>query len=439
MAEMAARGIKATVSRLGQAMQATTPRFAPANGRELAPLAFDVAVRNSQIDHGKLRHDRLSRFRAELARHDYGAALLSDPINIRYATGARNMAVWTMHAPGRYAFVPVEGPVVLFEFATSRHVTGDVDTIDEIRDSTSAFYFMAGTRSAEMGARWSREIIALTLDHAGPELRLAVDRCEPWLGQHLIDAGISLFDAQEPAEDARRIKTREELQCLRLSMDVCDVAVARMRDALRPGVTENQLWAVLHETNIAHGGEWIECRLLASGPRTNPWFQECGNRVIEAGDLVGFDTDMIGPNGYLADISRTFLCPDQSPSAQQRRLYEIAQEQLLTNIGVLQPGMTLRDFSEQSWPVPDEYLPNRYMLMVHGAGMVDESPAIPYAVDFADWGYDGVIEEGMVLCVESFIGAVGGTEGVKLEEQVLMTATGAVTLSGSALVDALTV
>ena len=174
---------------------------------------------------------------------------------------------------------------------------------------------------------------------------------------------------------------------------------------------ENQLWAVLHETNIAHGGEWIECRLLASGPRTNPWFQECGNRVIEAGDLVGFDTDMIGPNGYLADISRTFLCPDQPPSGQQRKLYEIAQEQILTNIDVLQPGMTLRDFSERCWPVPDEYLPNRYMLMVHGAGMVDESPAIPYAVDFADFGYDGVIEESMVLCVESFIGAVGGRRG----------------------------
>ena len=215
-------------------------------------------------------------------------------------------------------------------------------------------------------------------------------------------------------------------------MDVCDVAVERMRDALRPGITENQLWAVLHETNIAHDGEWVECRLLASGPRTNPWFQECGNRVIEAGDLVGFDTDMIGPNGYLADISRTFLCPGRPPSADQRRLYETAQEQVLTNIDVLRPGMTLREFSERCWPVPERYLPNRYMLMVHGAGMVDESPAIAYAVDFDEWGYDGLIEEGMVLCVESFIGEVGGREGVKLEEQVLVTANGAERLSSVA-------
>ena len=68
--------------------------------------------------------------------------------------------------------------------------------------------------------------------------------------------------------------------------------------------------------------------------------------------------------------------------------------------------------------------------MVHGAGLVHETPAIADAVDF---------DEGMVLCVESFIGDVGGPEGVKLEEQVLITATGAQPLSSSPLVDALVI
>ena len=78
------------------------------------------------------------------------------------------------------------------------------------------------------------------------------------------------------------------------------------------------------------------------------------------------------------------------------------------------------------------------MLMVHGAGMVDEAPAIAYAVDFPSWGYDGVIEENMVLCVESYIGHDGGHEGVKLEEQVVMTASGARIMSKSPLIDVLT-
>ena len=42
------------------------------------------------------------------------------------------------------------------------------------------------------------------------------------------------------------------------------------------------------------GGEWIETRLLASGPRTNPWFQECGPRIPENNQIIVVDTDLVG-------------------------------------------------------------------------------------------------------------------------------------------------
>ena len=47
-----------------------------------------------------------------------------------------------------------------------------------------------------------------------------------------------------------------------------------MREQVVPGVTENNVWAVLHAENIKRVGDWIETRPRASGPRTNPWFQE---------------------------------------------------------------------------------------------------------------------------------------------------------------------
>ncbi len=350
-------------------------------------------------------------------------------MNIRYATGSRNMAVWTMHAPGRYAFVPVDGPVVMFEYGTSRHLDEGLETIDELRTSVPWFYFMSGPRTQEKAALWARDIIELMHLHGGSDQRLAIDRCEPWGATHLTDAGIQLFDAQQVLELARVVKTAEEIQCLQLSMDVCDLAVDRMRAALRPGLTENQLWAILHETNISHDGEWIECRLLSSGPRTNPWFNESSNRVIQAGELVAFDTDMIGPTGYLADIFCALVCPGRAATAEQRKLYDIAQEQVLTNIALLEPGLTFKEFSDRCWHVPEQYVPNRYMMMIHGAGMVDEYPTIAYASDYADWGYDGVFQENMVVCVESYIGEAGGKEGVKLEEQVLITANGAIPMS----------
>jgi Xaa-Pro aminopeptidase len=176
---------------------------------------------------------------------------------------------------------------------------------------------------------------------------------------------------------------------------------------------------------------------LASGERTNPWFQECGNRLIRAGDMIGFDTDMVGPHGYMADISRSLVCPGRPATDRQRRLYELAQAQVLFNIERLRPGVAFREFAETAWPVPEQFVANRYSMMVHGVGLVDEYPSVAYPEDFAAWGYDGVFAENMVVSVESYIGEPGGPDGVKLEQQVLITERGAVPFSRSPLVDAL--
>jgi Xaa-Pro aminopeptidase len=264
---------------------------------------------------------------------------------------------------------------------------------------------------------------------------LAVDRCDPWGAQRLTHQGIELFDAQPLMEQARLIKSAEEVASHRVSMGVCDLAIARMRTSLVPGVTENQLWSIMHGTNVAHGGEWAESRLLSSGPRTNPWFQDATDKVIKAGEMVCFDTDMVGPGGYLSDISRSFICPGKAPTMAQRDLLDIASQQINHNVELLRPGLSFREFAERCWPVPQRFEHNRYMMMLHGVGLVDEYPSVAYAVDFAEWGYDGLFEENMVVSVESYIGEQGGGEGVKLEEQVLISANGPIKLSRTPLVD----
>lgn len=405
--------------------------------REPAPIDSGILERMAKIDQGALFSYRLGRLRAELRKRDYAAAVLSDPINLRYATGTRNMAVWTTHAPSRAAFVAADGPVILFEFTSSRHVTAGSPVVDEVRPCTPWIYFLAGPRTEEKARLWADEIESLLSRHGGRNRRLAVDRCDPLGAMRLMSHGVKLFDAQEALEQARMVKSAEEIACLQSAMEVCDLAVARMRAALKPGVTENQLWSLMHETNIAHGGEWIECRLLSSGPRTNPWFQESSDRVIEAGDVVGFDTDLVGPFGYLADISRSWICPDGKPGDRRRRLYDLATEQVLFNTELLRPGLTFREFAEKCWPVPDEYVANRYMMMLHGCGFVDEYPSVAYPADWEDWGYDGVFEANMVVSLESYIGEAGGPDGIKLEQQAVITEKGARLLSNTPLIDAL--
>jgi len=101
-------------------------------------------------------------------------------------------------------------------------------------------------------------------------------------------------------------------------------AVADMRDALAPGLTENELWSVLHKSVIAGNGEYCETPLLSSGPRTNPWFQESASRVIQPNELVALDTDVVGCHGYYTDFSRTFHAGPDEPAPAQRQLYRLA-------------------------------------------------------------------------------------------------------------------
>lgn len=376
------------------------------------------------IDMRRLRAYRLGRVREQLKKRDYGACLLYDPVNIRYATGTRNMQVWTLHNAARYAFVPAEGGIVLFDFHGCEHLTQGLETIAEVRPTTTWFFFNNGSRLYERAKLWAAEIADLMRERCGGNNRLALDHCDPPGARALEALGIEVCDAQEPLELARMIKSPDELACMNIAVAVCDAGMARMREALRPGITEWQLWSILHQTNIEFGGEWIETHLLSSGGRTNPWWREATDRVIRPGDLVAFDTDLIGPFGYGADLSRTFFCGPGKPTPEQRRLYRLAVEQIQFNLDLVRPGVAFREFTEKAWRLPSEFVNNRYSSIAHGVGLCNEYPCIWYPEDFPRIGFDGMLEENMTLCFESYIGAEGGAEGVKLEQQVLVTAGG---------------
>ena len=156
--------------------------------------------------------------------------------------------------------------------------------------------------------------------------RLAVDKIETAGYAALLAAGVDVLEGQVLSEHARAIKNENELNAMRCAIHACEQAVEEMRHAVRPGVSENDVWAELHAGNIRRGGEWIETRILSSGPRTNPWFQECGPRVMQAGDMLAFDTDLVSTYGYCCDISRSWIVGDVAPTDEQKRLYQLAYD-----------------------------------------------------------------------------------------------------------------
>jgi len=401
-----------------------TAGFMHVEGSNNPALAEWEAAGLEQPDLDVIRAYRLERIREQLRARDVAAALLYDPLNTRYALESTNMQVWAMHNPVRYAFIATDGPAILFDYHACRHISEGLSLIDEIRPATAFYYFSSAQREHEHARKWAAEIADLVFAHGGGNKRILVDKCDPVGLLELQKLGVEFEQSQEFTEFARVIKHPEEIKAMRRAVHACETGMWAMWKALEPGMTENELWAELHKANIARGGEWIETRLLASGQRTNPWFYECSDKVIQKGEIVAFDTDLIGPYGYCCDISRSWVAGIDQASAEQDALLAIAHEQIATNMDLFRPGMGFKELSEKGYVLPEDCRPGRYGVVLHGVGLCDEYPSIKYPEDWDASGYDGVFEPGMVLCFESYVGRSGGREGVKVERQALVTETG---------------
>ncbi len=370
----------------------------------------------------RARRYRLGRLQAMMQERDCGALLLYDPVNIRYAFDLSNMSIWTMHNASRYALILADGPAILFEFEGAEHLNDGLPGIDEVRPAKSWIFFTAGDLIESRMKEWADEV-ADVIRSQGRNARIAVDKLEPAGAFELRKRGFDLLDGQELAERARSIKSADEIELMRWTIRVCEAGMARMYEKSEPGRTEREIWAELHFENARSGGEWLETKLLTAGARTNPWYQECSDYEIKAGEMISFDTDMIGPYGYCADLSRSWTCGHRAMNEKQRELYAAARDQIDHNLAVLRPGIAFAEFNDRSWRIPEKYIPYRYTLALHGTGMADEWPGVLLHPDF-DRNCSGTIEKDMVLNVESLI-AEAGSESIKLETQVLITAAGA--------------
>lgn len=381
-----------------------------------------------QLDPGLVRGAvewGIERTQAALHRHDIAAALLTDPVNVRYVSGTSVMPVWTLHSVDRYLLVPADGDPVLWEYAGAPPELISPYARMQTRIATGWAVFGCGDRAEVQAARFAADVLEVLREWGVNDGRIGVDRLDAYGFLALQGAGLNVVAAQLAIEQARAVKGNAEIELIRRSVAVCDAAVSHMHEGLRPGLSENEVWAQFVGAAFADGGEYVECRLLSSGPRTNPWFREASERRIEKGDLVSFDTDLIGPAGYLADLSRAFLVGSSKPSDEQRRLYADAQAFLAEIMTELKPGVAFDEAGTRlAARLPDRYVAQRYPFIAHGSGLSDEYPIIGF-----DEHHSGEIEEGMVFSIEAYVGEEGAAQGLKLEEQVLITSTGVELLS----------
>jgi len=376
-----------------------------------------------------MRHYRWERLTQHIARRDYAGLLMFDPLNIRYATDSTNMQLWNTHNPFRACLLCADGYMVMWDYKNSPFLSSFNPLVREVRTGADFFYFDRGDKIDQAAQVFSKDLQDILRQHAPGQARLAVDKIMLHGLRALEAVGFEIMDGEEVTEKARSVKGPDEIKAMRCAIHTCEAAMHKMEDFARShigdGTTcEDDVWAVLHAENIKRGGEWIETRLLASGPRTNPWFQECGPRICQPNEILAFDTDLIGPYGICADLSRTWWIGPDKPRPDMIETFQHAHEHIMTNMEMLKPGVMIPELTAGTHVLRDEFQAQKYGCLMHGVGLCDEWPLVAYPDRMVEGAFDYELQEGMTLCVEALISPEGGDFSIKLEDQVVITENG---------------
>lgn len=364
-----------------------------------------------------------------MRRRDVEACLLFNEPNVRYATGVTAMPVYAMSTFARCAVVPQEGTPILFEHGNSVHRSRG--RAPDVRPMHAWEFFDDPAAEAETFAdecvRALREL-GVTGD------LVAVDRAgaPAWLA--LAAHGLRFRDSAPVTQEARRVKTPEEIALLDLNAPLIAEMLATVEAHARPGIAEREILAEMARVMLAGGGEYLATNTVCSGPNTNPWRAEATDRRLADGDLVYVDTDTVGIEGMFFCVSRTF--PVGEPTLDQRETYRAAHEWVTAMKGLARPGMSCGELAAHAPPIPRRFVEQRYECMVHGIGLEEENPSVCHPQD-AQSNADTPIEAGTALVVECYMGETGGDHGVKLGDQIVVTDEGSRTLVPYAWSDAL--
>ena len=376
-----------------------------------------------EVDLELLRDERLARLQQAMRVHDLEACLLFSEPNTRYATGVTAMPIWSMSTFTRCAVVPVEGTPILFEHPNSVH-RSKLRALDVRPMNGWEFYDEPGT----VAGAFAREAAAALRELGVRGDRVGVDRLGTPGFLALQAEGLTLVDSAPATQEAREVKTLQEVALFRANGAIVTEALGEFEAAIAPGVTERDLFTVLASGMLSRGAEYMATNTVCSGPNTNPWRAEATERALEPGDLVYVDTDTVGVEGIFYCVSRTFVTAGAEPSAEERATYQAAHEWVLGMIELVRPGITCAELAAAAPRIPDRFVPQRYECMIHSVGLEEESPSVCHPQDEQP-NPDRVIQENMALVVEVYMGEVGGSHGVKLGDEILVTADGAEVLA----------
>jgi Xaa-Pro aminopeptidase len=258
---------------------------------------------------------------------------------------------------------------------------------------------------------------------------LAMDTWDPGIVAEFQRLGIKVSpDGAAAMLEARRIKNRDEIECLRTAATISDAMFGAVARAIRPGVKESELCGIAHKTAYDLGARIYSGVFVTSGPFAWPNPRDESDRIIRAGDVLYMDTYNTAYLGYKTCVYRTYSCGKASQEAKDD--YKLALEWLYDAINIIRAGVTTREIAEK-WPSGPEVWKDIHVISedqtagsnwAHGIGLTLYEPPIIWR-EVSLNPPDIALEENMTFAIETQHGRPG-KHGVRIEEMVRVTKSG---------------
>jgi len=377
-----------------------------------------------RIDFDRLRKERLARAKMLLEQSEMGALLCFDMNNVRYLT-ATHIGTWAQDKISRFALLPQNDEPILWDFGSAaRHHQQNCPWLGE--RSRPGIPLLRGAMSPEMGrAEDVARKIKIELEMRGLHKEpVGIDIVEPPILFALMKEGIAVIDGQQLMSDVREIKTQDEILLLNHSSMLVDGAYHELYHAMRPGFKENEAVGLVNKYLYDNGSEYVEGVNAISGERCSPHPHVFSDRALRPGDPIYYDI-LHSYMGYRTCYYRTFTvgyAPQGMIDAYTR-----CREYLDAAIALVKPGRTTAEIASV-WPKAQEFgFPNEEAAFAlqfgHGIGLaIWEKPVISRLVSME---HAHTIKPGMVFALETFWPSKDGWRAARIEEEIVVTETGA--------------
>ncbi|MBI4247272.1 MAG: M24 family metallopeptidase [Candidatus Rokubacteria bacterium] len=297
------------------------------------PYGTQAVDWEERINMERMRRYRMGRVRQQMERMKFGAVLSINEWNMRYMTATWN-PYWTTPASGlRYSLFPVtkESPILYEQGEIGYHTRQIAPWLHKVKVAITGAGWIGrvmGPAGHEIQLKKFCQQILDDLKEAGVAGEtLAMDVWDPGLVAEFQRLGLRVSpDGAAAMLAARRIKNRDEIECLRTAATISDAMFGAVARAVRPGVKESELCGIAHKTAYDLGARIYSGVFVTSGPFAWPNPRDESDRIIRAGEVLYMDTYNLSYLGYKSCVYRTFCCWMASPEALDD--YKLALEWL---------------------------------------------------------------------------------------------------------------